>query len=134
MRNEIVFFLQDGTHFILPNSFTPSKPDFFRRSLSKIIKPFANLKVDIVIKTSSFFIFVSDLLSMENINFFGNDISLNQTTNLNFCSSNTHFVCCSDRNFYTYKSHPCYLLDSQNLFSSGNQELKGLFNIEKIFK
>ena len=51
--------------------------------------------------------------------------------NIKDCSSLTATICCFDRKFYLDESHSCYL-DSKNLLTAMNPEVRGLFNIEQI--
>lgn len=105
------------------------KPELFRRStVDIIIKPLTPDSgfVKIVLKTNLFFIFISKSLTISNINFIGNDISMKATANE--CSSASKEICCSSL-LYLDTNSPCYL-DKKSIVFITSPEYRGFFNLE----
>ena len=131
MNNELYIFLQESAHFINYKQFSTQKPELFRLILIEIfIYPYKSNYSEVFITTSLFYIFISKSLYIENINFYGNDISL-KDIDVNFCSQNNTSTCCLQRISYLKTDSPCYL-NSSKILEISNSESRGLFNIEKI--
>ena len=129
---EVNFLLQSGTHYLFSSDFSSLKPELFRRSTANIsIKPLTpdSGLVKIVLKTSFFFIFVSKSLTVSNITFIGNDISMK--TAATGCSSASKEICCSSTLFLDANS-PCYI-DKKSIVFITAPEYRGLFNLEFLF-
>ena len=84
--------------------------------------------VQVIIKTNEFFLFISKSLTIERVDFYGND--LNMKDGLENCNVNTKNMCCNQE-LYTNPQSSCYIYKEK--YSSSNQEQRGLFNMEFLF-
>ena len=85
-------------------------------------------KTDLIFKTSSFFIFVSKSLSLNNIRFIGNDLKLVSGK----CTSNEEKICCDNDNYFLDFLSPCYI-DKENMIINDEKPIYGLINIELMY-
>lgn len=132
MLNKVNFFFLSGTHYLLKSHLSIQLPELFRWTMVDITFQPLNQKefVELIIKTSGFYIFVSKSLEIRNIRLVGNDVSI--ISNEGQCSSLSSDICCQDKNLYLISDNPCYV-DKEKSEVGKEGSLLGLFNLEFIF-
>ena len=134
LYTNLVIYLQKGNHYVIKNSFPYYNIELFRRTLINItIQPFPYNIVNVFMKTSTFYIFISGLFLIENINFYGNDINLNET---NSCASE-NYTCCAESDLShlydpSLPNSDCSVI-GQNVQDNNLLTDYGLFNLEYVF-
>ena len=132
ITGEALFLLEDGDHFVLRNNLSIASEQFFRRNQFKIVMKPLFFTANLILKTNEFYLFISNTFLIENLNFYGNDILLENTNDPNACSNQNIIFCCNSSDFGTVNfSDPCSINKKFN--SSSNDPKFGLFNIEFMF-
>ena len=130
------FYFSKGDHFVLRQNIEYSEEEIFRRTLIKISFQPLNLLdiVTIYIKSNEFYFFISDSMTIENINFVGNDLEFPNSNDLASCYNNQTLKCCKEIDYSHISDgiNPCFL-KTRKIPAFSNRKFYGLFNLERIF-
>ena len=129
---KLIFSLFPEHTIYLNSHLSVVQPEFFRWTLVDLtFQPLNNEDiVDIIIKTSGFYIFVSKSLDITNIRFVGNDVSIINIEGQ--CNSLTSEICCQNKSLYLNSDSLCYI-NKEKFELSKEGKFLGLFNLEFIF-
>lgn len=125
-------YLQTGDHFVIEEDFLNPDEELFRRMMIDISiqKLSLNSSVSIYLKTTRFFMFVSKSLTLQNIDFYGNDMNLNKNQE---CSQDRK-LCCSENDLMAGFISENYSCNTKPQNPENNELTHyGLFNLEYIF-
>ena len=128
---------QAGNHYILRSSVKISQEELFRRMMvDTLIKPFLGEKVVLIMKTNEFYIFISKKLIIENIDFIGNDIHVQNDNDPLACYNDIGRQCCSELDFqanYSNNDSVSCALNGRKINNFQKNTYYALFNLELIF-
>ncbi len=128
---------QAGNHYILRSSVQISQEELFRRMMVDIVmKPFLNEKAVLILKTNEFYIFISKRLIIENIDFIGNDILVQNDNDPLACYNDIGRQCCSESDFqgnYSNNESVSCALNGRKINNLKKNTYYALFNLEFIF-